>query len=37
MARLLIVDDDTAFRESLAETLESLGHDVTATPSGERG
>ena len=37
MAHLLIVDDDTAFRESLAETLESLGHRVTSAPNGERG
>ena len=28
MARILIVDDDDAFRETLAETLQSLGHDV---------
>jgi len=35
MARLLIVDDDDAFRETLAETLQSLGHDVTAAPGGD--
>ncbi|MDP9901333.1 sigma-54-dependent transcriptional regulator [Variovorax ginsengisoli] len=37
MARLLIVDDDNAFRETLAETLQSLGHDVTEAPDGNRG
>jgi DNA-binding NtrC family response regulator len=37
MAHLLIVDDDTAFRESLAETLEGLAHQVTSEPTGERG
>ena len=35
MARLLIVDDDDAFRETLAETLQSLGHVVTEAPGGE--
>ena len=35
MARLLIVDDDDAFRETLAETLQSLGHDVTEAPGGD--
>ena len=34
MARLLIVDDDTAFRETLAETLESLCHAVDQAASG---
>ncbi len=34
MARLLIVDDDRAFRETLAETLESLGHAVVQAESG---
>jgi two-component system NtrC family response regulator len=34
MARLLIVDDDTAFRETLAETLQSLGHDTVEAGSG---
>jgi DNA-binding NtrC family response regulator len=37
MARLLIIDDDDAFRDTLAETLESLGHDVEPVTSGERG
>lgn len=37
MARLLIIDDDAGFRESLAETLESLGHEVAAAASGTKG
>jgi two-component system NtrC family response regulator len=36
MARVLIVDDDAAFRESLAETLDSLGHEPLGAPSGRR-
>jgi two-component system NtrC family response regulator len=35
MADLLIVDDDDAFRASLAETLQSLGHEVVEADSGE--
>jgi DNA-binding NtrC family response regulator len=34
MAHILIVDDDDAFRESLAETLGDLGHVVTQAGSG---
>jgi two-component system NtrC family response regulator len=34
MARLLIVDDDTAFRETLAETLQSLGHATVEAAGG---
>jgi len=34
MARLLIVDDDTAFRETLAETLQGLGHDTVEAADG---
>ena len=34
MAQLLIVDDDDAFRETLAETLESLGHAVAMASGG---
>lgn len=30
MARILIVDDDAAFRDSLAEVLQDLGHSVAA-------
>ncbi|KQO26894.1 AAA family ATPase [Acidovorax sp. Leaf76] len=35
MARLLIVDDDDAFRETLAETLEGLGHTADQAASGD--
>lgn len=34
MACLLVVDDDAAFRDSLVETLHSLGHEVHAASSG---
>ncbi|WP_076998193.1 sigma-54 dependent transcriptional regulator [Variovorax sp. KK3] len=34
MAHLLIVDDDDAFRETLAETLHSLGHTSVEAASG---
>jgi two-component system NtrC family response regulator len=34
MARVLIVDDDAAFRESLAETLDSLDHETLMAPTG---
>ncbi|KQP35539.1 sigma-54 dependent transcriptional regulator [Pseudorhodoferax sp. Leaf274] len=34
MARLLIVDDDDAFRETLAETLQGLGHEPVQASSG---
>lgn len=34
MAHLLIVDDDDAFRDTLAETLQGLGHDTVAVASG---
>jgi len=34
MARILIVDDDDAFRESLAETLLSLGHEAVQAAGG---
>jgi two-component system NtrC family response regulator len=34
VARVLIVDDDSSFRESLAETLASLGHEVVQTRTG---
>ncbi len=37
MARLLIIDDDDAFREALAETLASLGHEVTDADGGRAG
>ncbi|MPW23986.1 response regulator [Paraburkholderia sp. CNPSo 3157] len=35
MATILVVDDDDAFREGLAETLSDLGHRVVQAPSGE--
>ena len=35
MARILIVDDDRSFRDSLGETLVSLGHVVTAASDGD--
>ena len=34
MAHLLVVDDDAAFRETLAETLQSLGHATTEVGNG---
>jgi len=34
MAHLLIVDDDEAFRDTLAETLQGLGHEVVAAAGG---
>src|SRR5471032_1965516 len=34
MAHILIVDDDDAFRESLAETLADLGHRITESGTG---
>ena len=37
MARILIVDDDDAFRETLAETLQSLGHETFEAGSGAEG
>ena len=35
MATVLIVDDDDAFREGLAETLTDLGHEAVQVSSGE--
>ncbi|MDB5847169.1 MAG: sigma-54-dependent Fis family transcriptional regulator [Rhodoferax sp.] len=37
MARLLIIDDDDAFRETLDETLHGLGHEAVACASGQAG
>ncbi|MCK6395245.1 sigma-54 dependent transcriptional regulator [Zoogloea sp.] len=37
MAHILIVDDDTAFCDSLAETLQDLGHTVLQAGSTETG
>ncbi|TDY20979.1 two component Fis family sigma54 specific transcriptional regulator [Paraburkholderia sp. BL6665CI2N2] len=36
MAHILIVDDDDAFRESLAETLGDLGHVIEQAGTGEQ-
>ncbi len=35
MARILIVDDDTALREGMAETIGDLGHDPVQAADGE--
>ena len=37
MATVLIVDDDAALREGLAETLTDLGHTVLTASSGREG
>ncbi|NYF20916.1 DNA-binding NtrC family response regulator [Xanthomonas sp. JAI131] len=37
MARILIVDDDTAFLSTLQATLRSFGHEVIAAADGEGG
>lgn len=37
MARILVIDDDAAFRDGLVETLRDLGHAVTEAVSGEEG
>ena len=37
MANLLVIDDDDAFREAIAETLTSLGHVVTGAGNGRDG
>ena len=37
MSRLLLIDDDAAFREGLAETLRDLGHEVLEAPDGDTG
>ena len=37
MARVLIVDDDAAFRGALAATLRGLGHDVLTADNGRQG
>jgi CheY-like chemotaxis protein len=34
MANILIVDDDAAFRESLAETVRDLGFEPRLLPAG---
>ena len=37
MARILIIDDDTAFRTTLASTISSLGHEVVQSAGAEEG
>ncbi len=37
MAKLLVIDDDPAFRDGLAETLRDFGHDVTEAADGTAG
>ncbi|MBB5357650.1 two-component system NtrC family response regulator [Rhodanobacter sp. ANJX3] len=37
MARILIVDDDMAFRQTLAKTVEGLGHEVLLAATGREG
>lgn len=37
MPKLLVIDDDPAFRDTLAETLRDLGHEVTEAADGEDG
>jgi CheY-like chemotaxis protein len=37
MTRVLIIDDDAAFRQSLAKHLERAGHDVRQASQGDAG
>lgn len=37
MARVLIIDDDAAFRQSLTKHLEHAGHDVRQASHGDAG
>jgi len=37
MARVLIIDDDAAFRQSLMKHLERAGHDVRQAALGDAG
>ncbi len=37
MARILIIDDDAALRDSIGETLRDLGHEVAEAADGEIG
>ncbi|WP_158743858.1 sigma-54 dependent transcriptional regulator [Acidisphaera sp. L21] len=37
MAQLLVIDDDAAFRDGLAETLRDLGHEVAEAANGQDG
>ena len=36
MARILLAEDDDAYRQTLRRILESGGHDVTEAPDGAR-
>ncbi|WP_443750736.1 response regulator [Asticcacaulis solisilvae] len=36
-ARVLVIDDDALMRETLAEALQTLGHEVTVASEGEEG
>ncbi len=37
MSRVLVIDDDAALREGLAETIEDLGHEPVRAADGEAG
>jgi two-component system response regulator HydG len=37
MPRILVIDDDTAVRESIERMLRSAGHTVRSAPTGEEG
>ncbi len=37
MAEILVIEDDLAFRESLADMLEDAGHAVRTAPNGAQG
>ena len=37
MARILVIDDDTAIRSVVRRGLERVGHDVTEAPDGDAG
>ena len=37
MTKVLVIDDDNAFRESLVATLERRGYEVLQADTGARG
>ncbi len=37
MAKVLIIEDDEAARDSIRRTLEKNGHEVVVTPEGKKG